>query len=197
MQFDRGFKAWAERSSLSIRKELGLAPHEPLSSEKVAAYLDIELLTPAQIPELPAECTHQLLHVDPDGWSATSFLMGECAVIIYNPMHSPRRQASDKMHELAHFLIGHEPAEIVLSQDGRIVLRSYIEKQEDEANWLAGCLLLPREALLWTKKRSWDTSTACKHFCVSEQLLRYRMNAGGVNLQVHRLMQRNKSGLPV
>jgi hypothetical protein len=192
MHFNRGFKAWAERSSLSIRRELGLAAHDPLSPERLAAYLDIELLTPSQIPGLPSECARQLLQVDPDGWSGTSFLMGDRAVIIYNPTHSLRRQASDKMHELAHFLIGHDPAEIVLSQDGKIVLRSYIEKQEDEANWLGGCLLLPREALLWIKQQAWDASTACKHFCVSEQLLRYRMNAGGVNLQVQRLMRYKK-----
>ena len=193
MEFDRGFKAWAERSSLSIRSELALAAHDPLSPEKLAAYLEIELLTPKQIPGLSQECCRQLLQVDPDGWSATSFSLGNRAVIIYNPTHSLRRQASDKMHELAHFLIGHEPAQIVLSQDGGIVMRSYNKKQEDEANWLAGCLLLPREALLWIKKQHLDASAACKLFCVSEQLLRFRMNAGGVNLQVQRLMQRKKS----
>lgn len=196
MEFDRGYKAWAERSSISIRKELELAAHDPLPPEKLAAYLEIELLTPNQIPGLPPECRRQLLQVDPDGWSAISFSLGNCAIIIYNPTHSPRRQASDKMHELAHFLIGHEPAQIVLSQDGGIVMRSYNKKQEDEANWLAGCLLLPREALLWIKSQRLEPSATCKLFCVSEQLLRFRMNAGGVNLQVQRLMRHKKTTLP-
>jgi hypothetical protein len=186
MEFDRGFKAWAERSSISIRRELELATHDPLSPEKLAAYLGIELLTPKQIPGLSEQCGRQLLQVDPNGWSATSFSLGDRVVIIYNPTHSPRRQSSDKMHELAHFLIGHEPAQIVLSQDGGIVMRSYNQKQENEANWLGGCLLLPRDTLLWIKRQHLDDVTACRVYCVSEDLLRFRMNAGGVNLQIRR-----------
>lgn len=195
MGFDRGFKAWAERSSLSIRAELGLKSCAPLLADQLAAYLEVALWRPEEIPGLPGELRNQLLLIDPDGWSATSFLLNENAVIIYNPTHSLRRQASDKMHELAHFLIGHEPAKIVLSQDGSIIMRSYDQKQEDEAVWLAGCLLLPREALLWIKRQNLDESNACKLYCVSEQLLRFRMNVGGINRQVKGLTRSIKKRL--
>jgi len=186
MTFDRGFKAWAERSAVSIRIELGLKDSAPLSAEQVASYLGVAMLSPDEIPGISAEICHQLMDADRDGWSAISFLVGQRAVVIYNSTHSLRRQASDKMHELAHFFIGHDPAKIVLSQDGGIIMRSYDQKQEDEAVWLSGCLLLPRPALLWIKHQKLEPMAVCKTYCVSEQLLRFRMNVGGVNLQVHR-----------
>jgi len=35
-----------------------------------------------------------------------------------------------------------------MSPNSGMALRTHNEEQEEEANWLAGCLLLPREALL-------------------------------------------------
>jgi len=40
-----------------------------------------------------------------------------------------------------------------MSHDGNLVMRSYNQEQEEEANWLAWALLLPREALLSLKRR--------------------------------------------
>jgi len=52
------------------------------------------------------------------------------------------------MHELAHLIIGHEPARVVVSPDMILAVRTYDQGQEEEAAWLSGCLLLPRPALL-------------------------------------------------
>lgn len=194
MGFDRGFKSWAERSSVSIRRELGMKTHDPLIPDKLAAHLGVELWSPEQITDLPKQSRHQLLQIDPEGWSAVTIQSGDRVLIIYNPRHSLRRQASDKIHELAHLLIGHEPAKIVLSQNGAMVMRSYDQKQEDEAVWLAGCLLLPREALLFITRQQLDISEACQLFCVSRQLFIFRMNVTGVSLQIQRLRQNLKNG---
>ena len=35
----------------------------------------------------------------------------------------------------------------------RIALRAHNKEQEDEASWLAGCLLLPRDALFSIRRR--------------------------------------------
>ncbi len=194
MGFNRGFKSWAERSSVSIRKELGIKAHDPLAPDQLADHLGIELWSPEQITDLPKQSRDQLLQIDPEGWSGVTIQLGDRALIIYNPRHSLRRQASDKMHELAHILIGHEPAKIVLSQNGAMVMRSYDQKQEDEAVWLAGCLLLPREALLFIARQRLDISGACQLFCVSKQLLIYRMNVTGVSLQIQHLGRKLKNG---
>jgi Zn-dependent peptidase ImmA (M78 family) len=67
--------------------------------------------------------------------------------VIFNPRKSDGRKASDIVHELAHLILGHDPAKVVFSEDGQIATRTFDQKQEDEANWLAWALLLPREAL--------------------------------------------------
>src|SRR5580698_6752207 len=148
MNFERGFKTWAERTSSNLRRDLGLSPHEPLSPKLLAEFLDVLLHTPRDVPNITQDVLDQLLVHDPWGWSAVSVFRSGQAVVIYNPRHSAGRQASDIMHELAHIILDHQPATIVMSQDGSFIMRSYNEKQENEANWLGWCLLLPRDALL-------------------------------------------------
>lgn len=63
------------------------------------------------------------------------------------------------------------------------MLKSYDKVQEDEADWLSGCLLLPRDALLSIKQRRLDTATAAKEYGISQRMLSYRMAMSGVNRQ--------------
>lgn len=181
--FDRGFKSWAELTSRTIRRELDLAPHDPLDVNELAKFLDVEVWTPHQVPDLPREVLDQLLQRDPWGWSAVSLLVNERGLIIYNPRKSPGRRSSDISHELAHFIMDHEPSSLILSQDGRLAMRSFNQKQEDEANWLAWCLLLPRDALIWAKRRKLSASAIAERYEVSESLVTFRLNVSGVAFQ--------------
>lgn len=96
----------------------------------------------------------QLLKLDPWGWSAAGVQVHHRGIVIYNPRHSSGRQVSDITHELAHFILDHQPAKIVLSADlDGVSMRSFNQKQEDEANCLAWTLLLPREGLMRAKRR--------------------------------------------
>lgn len=63
------------------------------------------------------------------------------------------------------------------------MLESYDHQQEEQADWLSGCLLLPRDALVHIKKRRIETSAAAKQYGVSVAMLRYRMGVSGVNYQ--------------
>src|SRR5947209_3051721 len=99
---ERGFKAWAERTSLTFRRELGVTVDEPLSLNDFADYLGVDLWTPYQVPGMTKELINQLLENDPWGWSATSLQENGKGIIIYNPKHSKGRQSSDITHELAH-----------------------------------------------------------------------------------------------
>ena len=67
-----------------------------------------------------------------------------------------------------------------------LALRAHDKAQEEEASWLAGCLLLPREILLHIKHNGLADDAACRHFGVSAKMLTYRMNVSGVNLQHRR-----------
>ena len=181
---ERGFKSWAERTAASLRGELSLSATERLDPRQLAAYLQVQLRTPRDIEGLPAESVNQLLVVDPSGWSAVTIEKGGAALIIYNPTHSDGRQASDITHELAHIILGHKPATLIMSHDGNLVMRSYDQKQEDEANWLAAALLLPREALLHCKRRKLDAAEMANQFGVSEALVLYRLRITGVDAQM-------------
>ena len=185
--FNRGFKTWAERTAIAIRRECGHQPSDPLPASDLAAHLGVGLLTPDEIPGLPVTERRQLLESDPDGWSGVTIEIGKHHVVIYNPRHSGGRIASDQMHELAHIVIGHAPSRMVISPDGEIVMRSYDQKQEDEAAWLSGCLLLPREALLSIARSRLSDGEVCKRFCVSPQMLKSRRNLTGVARQMQRL----------
>lgn len=180
---ERGFKSWAERTSASLREELGLSYLDPLLPPKLASYLKVLLWTPQDVPGLPQDVLQQLLSHDPGGWSAVTVLCGATAIVVYNPTHLRGRQSSDIIHELAHIILAHEPAQLIMSHDGSLVMRSYDQKQEDEANCLAWSLLLPREGLLTCRRRGMTAANIAERYQVSETLASFRLNTTGVEAQ--------------
>jgi Zn-dependent peptidase ImmA (M78 family) len=66
------------------------------------------------------------------------------------------------------------------------MLNTYNRDQEDEANWMAGCLLLPREALAVAMKQRVDFEITAKKYGVSREMLRWRINVTGVQRQFDR-----------
>lgn len=188
---ERGFKSWAERTSISLRGELGLTALERLDPSCLAEYLQVRLITPVEVPGIPDNVLKQLLTVDPSGWSALTIVQGETAILIYNPQHSPGRQASDITHELAHIILGHQPATMIMSPDGKLVMRSYNQKQEDEANWLAWAILLPRDALLAKMRRKTSVDDIAAAFGVTVTLVQYRLRITGIESQLRATQSRS------
>lgn len=180
---ERGFKAWCERSAIAIRAELAIESHLPLNARQLAEHLGVSLITPRELPGLPADILSQLTNVDPQGWSAVSFTIGNATTIIYNGRNSKGRQSSDIMHELSHVILNHEPSQIILSVDGELAMRTYDGKQEDEANWLGWTLLLPRPALTHCVRMRMTMSQIAEAYEVSEQLVKFRRGMTGVDRQ--------------
>jgi Zn-dependent peptidase ImmA (M78 family) len=146
--------------------------------------MQVRLITAQQVDGITDDILHQLLVVDPWGWSALTLDQGHSVLVIYNPTHPPGRQASDIVHELAHIVLGHQPATMIMSPDGTLVMRSYDQKQEEEANWLGWALLLPRDALLSLRRRKVAIPDIAASFGVTEILVQYRMRITGVESQV-------------
>jgi len=187
---ERGFKSWAERLSGGVRKDLELEPDAPLPPEFLADYLDVRLLTPHEVDGLGPELLEQLLKKDPWSWSAVTLTAKGLTRVIYNPRHSAGRRASNLMHELAHVLLEHEPAKVILSYDGSIVMRTFDARQEEEAGWLAGCLLLPRVGLLRAVRAGQTPVQIAEGYGVTEVLANYRVRICGVDAQVRALARR-------
>jgi hypothetical protein len=185
--FERGFKAWAERTASAVRRELGLRPTDPLDPVRLADHLGIRVLNPlVDLPELPSDVRDQLFSADPWGWSAATLQVGARAVVIYNGKKSKGRQASDIIHELAHVMLGHDPAQVVFSEDGQLATRTFDQKQEDEANWLGWALLLPRDALFAARRSRMADAQIAEAYGVTERLVAYRAQMTGVDVQLGR-----------
>lgn len=181
----RGFKSWCENTSLRVREELGMHSTDPLAHEVMAQFLEVKLFAPDEIIDLPDE-VRLVLRKEGDNWSAVTISAVGRDAIIYNPLHRGGRRSSDVMHELAHVFIGHTPATVLLTQDRDLVLRSFNREQEDEANWLAWALLLPRPAVLQILNTNVDPESACERYGISSDVLRFRTNVTGAALQVGR-----------
>ena len=60
---------------------------------------------------------------------------------------------------------------------------NYDSIQENEAKWLGGCLQLPRMALEWAFKKRMTEADIRRHFCVSNNMVKYRINMTGIRRQ--------------
>lgn len=181
----RGYKAWCERFSADTRRDLDLPSTAPLGARQLATHLGIRVWTPDDVPGLPAETRKVLLRNDgtPSCWSAVTLIVGEKTLVILNSSHSPARQASDLMHELAHRIRNHEPEEMSISSEGLMLLKAYDKEQEEEADWLAGVLLLPRDALVHIRRQGMPDEEVIASYGVSKRMYTYRVSMTGVNRQ--------------
>lgn len=182
---ERGFKAKCENIAIQIREELGLRKNDPLDPYALADHLDVIILTPYDIKDLSPSALEILLKKDRKSWSAVTISYSGVDLVIHNPTHPKSRQPNNIMHELAHLILRHKPDEMMLLlEEQEIVLREYNQQFEEEAIWLASCLLLPRDALF---KIGWDgmsINEACEKYGVSDDLFTFRMNKTGVNYQL-------------
>ncbi|MBS4033527.1 MAG: ImmA/IrrE family metallo-endopeptidase [Ignavibacterium sp.] len=182
-----GFKTWAEKKAVEFRKDLSLKYYEKLPAELLANHLGVGLITPKDIPALTIKEKNLLLNHDSSSWSAISIKnnSGEY-VIIFNSSHSKKRSESNLMHELGHIICKHDMEKIKLREDFPFPLRDYNSIQEDEANWLGGCLQIPRKALLWGCYKGMNKIELSDHFGASMVMISYRLKITGVERQINR-----------
>ncbi len=179
---ERGFKSRCEEMAHSLRLELDLDPTAPLSPDQLASFLDVSIWSVMEL-DLPPEDICQLVDEDPDAWSAITVSTSRREAIIVNPRHRGGRYSSDVMHELAHLLLGHQPSTVFFAGSEELALRGYDSAAEEEANWLAGALLLPREALVWAQRRRVTDADICERYGVSNQMLSFRRRVTAVDRQ--------------
>ena len=182
----RGFKASCERTSGAHRLALGLGPGDPLNPEVLAHHLNVTVWRPEDVPELAPASLAQLVEEDSDGWSAVTLRVGSSPLIIVNSAHAPTRQRNSIAHELAHLILDHRPSRIDVSGEGLLVLSSFEGDEEEEANWLSGALLVPRDGLMRLYRQRPDEGCLADHFGVSVALLKWRLQMTGVAVQVRR-----------
>ena len=98
----RGFKSWCENTSIQVRADLRVDPHDPLRPDALAQYLNVILLKPDEIPGLSSAALKILETEEKGSCSAVMVSVNGREAVIYNSTLSPARRTSDIMHELAH-----------------------------------------------------------------------------------------------
>lgn len=180
MAYYRGFKAEAERLAVSTRQEMGLKEHARLDPHDLAAYLAIDVVplstyaNSAEFAEF-ADDVHYLQHVEPTVCSAYTVFEGSERTIVHNDVHPLGRQASNIAHELSHGLLLHAPSPVL----DILGCRNWKSDIEDEANYLAGALLVPSKAAWSIAKRRVSFDRAATEYGCSTEMIRWRVNITG------------------
>lgn len=172
-----GFKTEANEISLGVRREMGLAPRDPLDPWKLAEHLAIPVVSLTELARSAPDVLRQLTVVDPSAFSAATIFRGPQRLIVNNDAHALTRQAADVAHELAHGLLQHPPAPAL---DGA-GCRDWDATIEEEANWLGPALLVSEPAALWVARRRLTLAEAARKYGVSKKLMRFRLNVTGAH----------------
>lgn len=175
----RGFKADSERRSSAVRQALGLAATAKLCPWQYAESLGV-LVYEANELDLEPQHANQLLVRDPDSWSGMTLLEDGVHVVVLNSSHPHTRRTATLMHEVAHIVLEHVPAEVNVSPSGLVLLSDYSAEQEDEADWLGAALLLPEAALIEYRGSGMSAEAIAQVFGVSGQLCNWRCRMTGV-----------------
>lgn len=184
IKFKRGFKKWADDTSTRIRVELGLRINDPLCAFELCKHLSVPIFTPQEFKTLEDNHKIELLTNGRSEWSAVTIPVNDSNIIIHNPTHSPQRQQSNLMHEVAHILCEHKVSNETQKTGLSGFLRNLDIEQENEADWLGACLQLPRPALLYCLKRNMTVDEISIKYNSSLQMTRYRINVTGVKNQL-------------
>lgn len=157
-----------------------------MPAKDLAEHLSIGLITPSIIDNLPERHMDLLIRKDQSKWSGATFKCDGSNFIIYNETHALVRQESTIMHEIAHILCEHEP-NIPLELNGmNLLLRDHNAEHEAEAEWLGGCLQLPREGLIWALKKGMSSNAIADNYGASLKMTNYRIGKSGAKIQVDR-----------
>jgi len=184
MALRRGFKTEANDIAREIRQELGLHSAAPLDSRSLAEHLELPLQPLSAMAEVP-QVVRYFSRRNTGEFSALTVFDGPRRLIVYNDSHSLGRQSSDLAHEISHALLLHEPRP-ALDASG---CRDWDEDCEDEADWLAGALLVSDEAAISIVRRHLTLAAAAGIYGVSVPLIKWRLNVTGATVRVARARQ--------
>lgn len=188
MGLRRGFKTEAEAIAADVRRELGLAPYQPLSPWVLAEHLGVPLLKLSALRAAAPDAVQYLLRNERGAFSAVTVFRDAKRLVVYNDGHSVGRQASDLAHEIAHALLLHSPHS-ALDENG---CRVWSPTMEEEADWLGGALLVPGDAAYTVARRGTALPDAAREYGVSVTMMRYRLNVTGAARRVARAAARRR-----
>jgi hypothetical protein len=190
-------KRWTQDRMKEVAAEersgLGLGPLDPLDPYALAQEHGIPVYP---LDELPDEhCSNDAVAhftvTRPKVWSAALVPVGTVRFILENTGHTLARRCSSLAHEMSHHLLEHEFDDILLTDDG---CRKINGRNEDEANFLAGELLIPYQAALKVAFAGKTNDEVAAIYGVSAQFAQMRMKGARVHAQRALIKQAKDNG---
>ena len=182
----RGFKTQAEKLARQRRSAFGLAPTDRLDPVSFLRSEGLVVWRPNDIPGLDPDHLHQLTVIGKDEWDGMTIKENGFTAIIVNSSDAKTRQANTLMHEWAHIELRHKPSRADRSEGGILLLSDYPPELEEEADWLSGCMLAPRDGLLTHCGRGLSATQVAAHYGISPQLANWRIRMTGIQRQLGR-----------
>lgn len=191
----RGFKTKANRIAVGLRSQMGLPAAAPINLDDLAMRLGLPVVPIKLFADVCPEHVTQLTKTDKGAFSASLLRLDNGSrIILLNNGHSIGRRNSDLAHEISHALLAHPPTR-PFDHTG---CRNFDKDMEDEANCLAGHILIPNEAarkIVWSDH---DPETVCDEYGVSRRMLNFRLDTSGARKRRSRWQQRRsiQTGAP-
>ncbi len=179
MTLPRGFKTNAEKIADELRNAVGARNDRPLDLVALARHVGARIVAADEL--VPVERLHEIERLQAFAFSACTFDIDGCVVVVYNPLRKANRRASDISHELAHLILEHDLSEVQYL-DG-VPFRTCRPDQEEEATTLGGTILLPRKLLLAAARDGRTYEEVARQQGVTSDMARYRWNITGVERQ--------------
>ena len=181
MALRRGFKAEAERTAKDVWGEMDLASGDIMTATALAKHIGCVVRAADEL--VAVEKLQRLRDIQDDAFFACTFkIPGNRHAIVYNPLMSEKRRNSDIAHEVSHIILDHRLSR--LERLGEVAFLSCDKRQEEEAAWLSGCLLLPRPTLIHDLSKGMTSTTISDLRNLSSSMVDYRVRVTGVNRQL-------------
>lgn len=98
-------------------------------------------------------------------------------LIMYNEEHTDGRIQNSVVHEIAHYLLGHKAMLTLTGKED--FARGNSGDEDEEANHLTSCLLVPEKGLYGLLKKGKTIADVAVHYGVSEKFAKMCFNFTG------------------
>jgi len=176
----RGFKANSTRLALEIRAEFHVAIEGQFDPYEFAVEYGIPVV---ELGTLEGPARDHFYHSTSGTLSGALIKNGNGFAILDNDAHPTTRRRATISHEISHYLLEHEFASVLSSNERGCGIEA---EQEEEAKFLSGELLIPTEGAIRHALKGRGDEQVARFHGVSGELARWRMNVSGARLIAHR-----------
>lgn len=182
-----GFKASAMRLALEIRSEFQTSARRPF--DPYAYFREYGILV-VDLGSLGGAARDHFYRQVGSPLSGALIPNGTGFVVLDNDAHPLTRRRATMAHEIAHHTLDHAFVEPLAVSERKCGLGG---DQEEEADYLAGELLIPTESARQHAFGDWTDERVAGAYEVSIELARWRMNGSGARKFAERARNRRRS----